>query len=230
MKKINIAIDGFSSCGKGTLAKALAIDLNYIFIDTGAMYRAVTYAVIQNDIRIADEESIIEMLPGLNITFDYIPSKNYYHTILNGEDIEHEIRGMEVSNLVSPVSKIKEVRSFLVSQQQAMGRKKGVVMDGRDIGTVVFPDAELKIFMTARPEVRAQRRYAELQQKGNTAVSYQDVLNNLTARDMEDSSRANSPLKAAADAIILDNSEMTREEQHRLALKLALEKVQAITH
>ncbi|MES2619130.1 MAG: (d)CMP kinase [Bacteroidota bacterium] len=230
MKKINIAIDGYSSCGKGTLAKALAIDLNYIFIDTGAMYRAVTYAVLQNDIRIADEESIIELLPGLNITFDYIPSKNYYHTILNGEDIENEIRGMAVSNLVSPVSKIKEVRTFLVSQQQALGRKKGVVMDGRDIGTVVFPDAELKIFMTARPEIRAQRRYAELQQKGNTAVSYQDVLNNLTARDMEDSSRLNSPLKAAADAIILDNSEMTREEQHRLALKLALEKVQSLIH
>lgn len=224
-KKINIAIDGFSSCGKGTLAKALAIDLNYIFIDTGAMYRAVTHAVIQNDIRISDEESIIELLGGLHINFDYIPEKNYYHTILNGEDIENEIRGMAVSNLVSPVSKIKEVRAFLVAQQQAIGRNKGVVMDGRDIGTVVFPDAELKIFMTARPDVRAHRRYAELQQKGNTAVSYQDVYNNLTARDLEDSSRENSPLKPAADAIILDNSDMTREEQHQMALQLALEKL-----
>lgn len=224
-QKINIAIDGYSSCGKGTLAKALARSLGYLFIDSGAMYRAVTYAMLQENISIAEHTRIIQSLPKLHITFRNMPEKNYYHTILNGEDIEEQIRGMEVSELVSPVSRIAEIRTFLVQQQQRLGTGKGVVMDGRDIGTVVFPDAELKIFMTAKPEVRAHRRYAELQQKGNKEVSYQEILDNLNARDLSDSTRANSPLKAAEDAIILDNSEMTREEQNEFALKLARERI-----
>lgn len=224
-QKINIAIDGYSSCGKGTLAKALARSLGYLFIDSGAMYRAVTYAMLQKNIRIDQHTRIIELLPELQITFRNMPEKNYYHTILNGVDIEEEIRGMEVSELVSPVSRIAEVRTFLVHQQQRLGVEKGVVMDGRDIGTVVFPEAELKIFMTAKPEVRAQRRFLELQQKGNTDVSYDEILDNLNARDLSDSTRPNSPLKAAEDAIILDNSDMTREEQNEFALKLAQERI-----
>lgn len=224
-QKINIAIDGYSSCGKGTLAKALARSLGYLFIDSGAMYRAVTYAMLQREIGIEEHSRIIALLPELHITFRNMPEKNYYHTILNGEDIEEHIRGMEVSELVSPVSRIAEVRTFLVQQQQRLGTSKGVVMDGRDIGTVVFPGAELKIFMTARPEVRAQRRYAELQEKGNREVSYDEILANLNARDLSDSTRENSPLKAAEDAVILDNSDMSKEEQNEFALKLAQERI-----
>lgn len=220
-QKINIAIDGYSSCGKGTLAKALSRSLGYLFIDSGAMYRAVTFAMLQKGVGIEEHSRIIELLPELHITFRNMPEKNYYHTILNGEDIEEQIRGMEVSELVSPVSRIAEVRTFLVQQQQRLGKDKGVVMDGRDIGTVVFPEAELKIFMTARPEVRAQRRFAELQQKGNKEISYQEILDNLNARDLSDSTRQNSPLKAAEDAVILDNSDMSREEQNEFALNLA---------
>jgi cytidylate kinase len=224
-KKINIAVDGYSSCGKGTLAKALAKNLDYIFIDSGAMYRAVTYAMLQKGITVDDLPNIIGILPDLHITFKNNPKKDYYHTLLNGVDIEDEIRTMEVNEMVSPVSKIREVRAYLVQQQKRLGVEKGVVMDGRDIGTVVFPDAELKIFMTADAEIRAQRRYSELQQKGNTQISYAEILENLNDRDLQDSTRANSPLKAASDAVIIDNSHLSREEQNELALKLALEKI-----
>lgn len=223
--KINIAIDGFSSCGKGTLAKALAKSLHYLFIDTGAMYRAVTYSLLENMIDIDDIPAIEKHLPSLTISFNYQPENNFYHTILNGVDIESEIRGMEVSNLVSPVSKIDAVRTFLVNQQRQIGASKGVVMDGRDIGTVVFPDAELKIFMTAKPEIRAQRRLNELRQKGDELTTFEEVLLNLNERDRIDSGRENSPLKAAADAVVIDNSFMTRDEQFHHALELALNKI-----
>lgn len=224
-RKINIAIDGYSSCGKGTLAKALAKALHYTFIDTGAMYRAVTYSLLENFIDINNVEEVTKHLPSLNISFNYQADKNFYYTILNGEVIESEIRGMEVSNLVSPVSKIDAVRSFLVEQQRAIGVNKAVVMDGRDIGTVVFPNAELKIFMTAKPEIRAQRRLDELRYKGDTLTTYDEVLNNLNERDRIDSGRENSPLKPASDAIIIDNSFMTRDEQFHQALELALNKI-----
>lgn len=226
-KKINIAIDGYSSCGKGTIAKSLAKSLHYIFIDTGAMYRAVTLALLENRIDIDDVEGIQNLLPKLNITFDYHPERNFYHTVLNGTDIEEEIRGMEVSNLVSPVSKIAQVRKYLVNQQRLIGKDKGVVMDGRDIGTVVFPDAELKIFMTAKPEIRAQRRFNELRSKGDELVSFDEVLENLNERDRIDSGRENSPLKPANDAIILDNSFLTKDEQFHYVLELALNKINA---
>jgi cytidylate kinase len=220
-KKINIAIDGYSSCGKGTLAKMLAKSLGYIFIDSGAMYRAVTFAMLENKINPEDINRIQELLPKLEILFIHNPQSDFYHTCLNGVDIESKIRTMEVSQMVSPVSRINEVREFLVKQQKAMGLKKGVVMDGRDIGTVVFPDAELKIFMTARAEVRAQRRFQEMQSTGNTNYTFEEILANLNKRDAMDSSRANSPLKAAADAKIVDNSDMSREEQFELAFNMA---------
>lgn len=224
-RKINIAIDGYSSCGKGTLAKALAKALHYTFIDTGAMYRAVTYSLLDNFIDINNTEAVIKHLPSLKISFNYQPDRNFYHTVLNGVDIETEIRGMEVSNLVSPVSKIDAVRAFLVDQQRQIGANKAVVMDGRDIGTVVFPDAELKIFMTAKPEIRAQRRLDELRYKGDSLTTFEEVLNNLNERDSIDSGRENSPLKPANDAIQIDNSFMTRDEQFHQALELALNKI-----
>lgn len=224
-QKINIAIDGYSSCGKGTLAKQLAKALNYLFIDTGAMYRAVTLAMLNHQIDLDDMSGIQTLLPQLDIHFIYRPEDNFYHTTLNGEDVEDEIRSMEVSNLVSPVSKIDIVRAYLVNQQRKIGGNKGVVMDGRDIGTVVFPDAELKIFMTAKPEIRAQRRYDELRKKGDELVTFDEVLMNINSRDAQDSSRANSPLKPAPDAKVIDNSFMTRDEQFHLALEWALDKI-----
>lgn len=228
MKKINIAIDGYSSCGKGTLAKELAHELSYVFIDTGAMYRAVTYAIIQHQIDIKDQLSIRDLLETLNIEFKYDSDTNYYNTFLNGVNIENEIRTMEVSSLVSPVSKIGIVREALVKQQKKIGEGKGVVMDGRDIGTVVFPDAELKIFMTAKPEIRAERRWNELRNKGDHQISYEEVLNNLNQRDFQDSNRENSPLKKADDAVEIDNSNLTREEQKKIAINLALDKINNI--
>ncbi len=224
-KKINIAIDGYSSCGKGTLAKELAKELNYLFIDSGAMYRAVTLALIRRDIAVDDITSIEKLLPQLAISFEFNKTLNHYQTLLNGDNIESEIRTMEVSNLVSPVSKIDAVRDFLVKQQRTIGLNKGVVMDGRDIGTVVFPNAELKIFMTAQPEIRAQRRLAELRQKGDVLTSFEEVLENLSSRDLQDSTRANSPLLQAADAIVIDNSNLNREEQKALAMRLVNEKL-----
>ena len=213
--KIIIAIDGYSSCGKSTFAKAIAARLGYIFIDTGAMYRAVTlYALEHGAIRsgIVDEEEVVRLLKEIQITFRFNPERGASDIYVNGDRVEGKIRTIEVSNCVSAVSAIAEVREKLVRMQQEMGRRKGVVMDGRDIGTVVFPDAELKIFMTADPKVRAQRRYDELTAKGDK-VSLEEIEQNVRDRDYQDMHRAISPLRQAEDAIVLDNSQMTVEEQ-----------------
>lgn len=214
-KKIIIALDGFSSCGKSTFAKSIAKRLGYIFIDTGAMYRAVTlYALEHGAIQsgIADEEKIISLLPEISITFRFNSQRGASDIYINGDLVEGKIRTIEVSNCVSSVSAIGKVREKLVAMQQEMGHQKGVVMDGRDIGTVVFPDAELKIFMTADPKVRAERRYTELTAKGDN-VSFEEILENVVSRDKADMTRAISPLQQAADAIVLDNSHMSVEEQ-----------------
>ena len=214
-KKKIIAIDGFSSCGKSTFAKSIAARLGYIFIDTGAMYRAVTlYALEHGAIRsgIADEERIVALLPEIAITFRFNPQRGASDIYVNGDLVEGKIRTIEVNNCVSAVSSIREVREKLVAMQQQMGERRGVVMDGRDIGTVVFPDAELKIYMTADPKVRAERRYAELRAKGDE-VSFDEVLDNVISRDKADMSRAISPLRKADDAVVLDNSRMTVGEQ-----------------
>ncbi|MBQ8470542.1 MAG: (d)CMP kinase [Alistipes sp.] len=214
-KKIVIAIDGFSSCGKSTFAKAIAARLGYIFIDTGAMYRAVTlYALEHGAIRsgIVHEEEVVALLNEIAITFRFNPERGASDIYVNGDRVEGKIRTIEVSNCVSAVSAIAELRHKLVAMQQEMGRKRGVVMDGRDIGTVVFPDAELKIFMTADPRVRAQRRYDELTAKGDN-VSLEEIEQNVRDRDYQDMHRAISPLRQADDAIVLDNSAMTVEEQ-----------------
>ena len=214
-KKIIIAIDGFSSCGKSTFAKTIAAKLGYIFIDTGAMYRAVTlYALEHGAIRsgIVDEEAVVRLLGQISITFRFNPQRGASDIYVNGDLAEGKIRTIEVSNCVSRVSAIPEVRQKLVAMQQEMGRRRGVVMDGRDIGTVVFPDAELKIFMTADPAVRARRRYDELKAKGD-AVSLEEIERNVRERDKADMSRAISPLRQAPDAVELDNSHMTVEEQ-----------------
>ncbi|MBR3773668.1 MAG: (d)CMP kinase [Alistipes sp.] len=213
--KIIIAIDGYSSCGKSTFAKAIAARLGYIFIDTGAMYRAVTlYALEHGAIRsgIVDEDEVVRLLKEIQITFRFNPERGASDIYVNGDRVEGKIRTIEVSNCVSAVSAIAEVREMLVKMQQEMGRRKGVVMDGRDIGTVVFPDAELKIFMTADPKVRAQRRYDELTAKGDH-VSLEEIEQNVRDRDYQDMHRAISPLRQAEDAIVLDNSQMTVEEQ-----------------
>ncbi len=185
------------------------------------MYRAVTFALIRKGIGLDNLIELEKLLPSLSITFKHIPEDDFYHTFLNGEDIENEIRNMEVSNMVSPVSKIQIVRDFLVKQQQEIGLHKGVVMDGRDIGTVVFPNAELKIFMTAKAEIRAHRRLKELRANGNLVISYEEVLKNLNDRDYSDSNRANSPLLKAEDALVIDNSELSKAEQNELALEMA---------
>lgn len=214
-QKIVIAIDGFSSCGKSTFAKAIAARLGYIFIDTGAMYRAVTlYALEQGAILDGkvDEAAVVALLPEVNISFRFNAERGASDVYVNGELAEGKIRSIEVSNCVSSVSSIREVREKLVAMQQQMGRERGVVMDGRDIGTVVFPDAELKIFMTAEPKVRAERRYAELTAKGDK-VTIEEILENVISRDKADMERAISPLRQAEDAVVLDNSYMTVEEQ-----------------
>ncbi len=214
-KKIVIAVDGFSSCGKSTFAKAIAARLGYIFIDTGAMYRAVTlYALDHGAIRsgMVDEEAVAALLKDIEITFRFNPERGASDIYVNGDLAEGRIRTIEVSNCVSRVSSIREVREKLVAMQQRMGRDRGVVMDGRDIGTVVFPDAEMKIFMTADPKVRAERRYAELRAKGDE-VSMEEVLENVVSRDRADMNRAISPLRQALDAVVLDNSRMTVDEQ-----------------
>lgn len=215
MKKIVIAVDGFSSCGKSTMAKDLAKEIGYIYIDSGAMYRAVTLYCIQNglfeDDRI-DEDKLQEQLDRIGITFRFNPSTGRPDTYLNGVCVEKEIRSMEVANRVSPVAALAFVRHAMVAKQQEMGEAKGIVMDGRDIGTVVFPDAELKIFVTATPEVRAQRRVDELKAKGEQA-SFDEVLENVKTRDHIDSTRKESPLRQADDALVLDNSQMTIAEQ-----------------
>ena len=214
-KKIIVALDGHSSCGKSTFAKAIAARLGYIFIDTGAMYRAVTlYALENGAIRsgIVDEQAVEAMLKDINIDFRFNAQRGASDIYVNGDLVEGKIRTIEVSNCVSAISSIAAVRSKLVAMQQAMGERKGVVMDGRDIGTVVFPDAELKISMTADPKVRAERRYAELQAKGDS-VSFEEVYANVVSRDEADMTRAISPLRRAEDAILLDNTHMSVEEQ-----------------
>lgn len=209
VNKIIVAVDGYSSCGKSTIAKALAKYAGYIYVDTGAMYRAV--ALFAHRAGLAEHlEQIVEHLQDIHISFVQTP--NGQHVTLNGEDVEAEIRTLEIGNLASQVSTIKEVRAFLVAQQQVMGEHKGIVMDGRDIGTVVFPHAELKLFLTASPEVRAERRFKELQAKGENPV-FEEVLRDTNDRDYRDTHRAESPLRQAEDAIVVDNSHMTREEQ-----------------
>ena len=214
-KKIIIAIDGHSSCGKSTFAKAIAARLGYIFIDTGAMYRAVTLYALENGAILSgmvDEERVVKMLGDINIDFRFNPERGASDIYVNGDLVEGKIRTIEVSNCVSAVSSIAEVRSKLVAMQQEMGLRRGIVMDGRDIGTVVFPDAELKIYMTADPMVRAERRYKELTAKGDN-VTLEEIYENVVSRDKADMSRAISPLRKADDAIVLDNSHMSVEEQ-----------------
>lgn len=226
MNKITIAIDGFSSTGKSTLAKQLAKQLNYIYVDTGAMYRAVAYYALKNDLISEtnfNSEALINQLEAIQITFKFNEALGFAEVYLNGENIETKIRTLEVSKYVSPVATLSQVRQKLVEQQQIMGKDKGVVMDGRDIGTVVFPNAELKIFMTASAETRAKRRYKELLERGDV-LSYKDVLDNVTTRDRIDSTREDSPLIQAEDAIAIDNSNLTIEEQLITLLKLAKER------
>lgn len=214
-KKIVIAIDGFSSCGKSTFAKAIAARLGYIFIDTGAMYRAVTLCAINQGAVSEDwvnEQAVVALLDGVDISFKFNSERGASDVYVNGECVEDQIRSIEVSNCVSRISSIREVREKLVALQQQMGRDRGVVMDGRDIGTVVFPDAELKIFMTADAKVRAERRYAELTAKGDK-VTMEEILENVISRDKADMTRAISPLRQAEDAVVLDNSYMSVEEQ-----------------
>lgn len=222
-KKIIIAIDGFSSCGKSTMAKSLARELGYIYIDSGAMYRAVTlYALRNNWIPNGNPnvKAIISGIENINITFRFDPATEKNTSFMNGENIEEEIRRLEVSENVSPVSTIKEVRQAMVKLQQQMGANKGIVMDGRDIGTVVFPEAELKIFMTADPEIRAQRRFLELSKKGQ-AVSMEEIRQNINQRDYIDQNREESPLKKADDAIVLDNSFLSPEQQLQWTIQQA---------
>ncbi len=208
MRKIIVAIDGFSSCGKSTIAKALAKYAGYTYVDTGAMYRTIALYMLRN--QISEQADIIAALPNIQVGFALVDGAQ--HAMLNGEDVESQIRTLEVGNRASEISQIKEVRAFLVAQQQQMGEAKGIVMDGRDIGTVVFPKAELKLFLTASPEVRAQRRYDELVAKGEKP-DYAAVLKDVNERDYRDTHRAESPLKQADDAIVVDNSHMSREEQ-----------------
>lgn len=219
MKKIVIAIDGNSGCGKSSTAKALARQIRYIYIDSGAMYRAVTLFFIKHKIDLKNELDVAEALKQIDISFEYNIDTGINETFLNGKNVENEIRQMEVSNLVSPVSEISQIRRKLVDQQRRLGEGKGVVMDGRDIGTVVFPNAELKIFMTADLEVRAKRRQLELAEKG-TKVELNDVIDNLKNRDIMDSSRDDSPLKKADDAHVVDTSNLTFEEQVAKILEL----------
>lgn len=227
MKNITIAIDGFSSTGKSTLAKQLAKHLGYIFVDTGAMYRAVTLFSMQKGYISADyfdKETLINSLPNIKLHFEFNAELGYAEMFLNNVNVEKEIRTIEVSNFVSKIAEVSQVRAKLVEQQQEMGKNKGIVMDGRDIGTVVFPDAELKIFMTASAETRAQRRFDELQAKGDN-VSFEEVLKNVQERDYIDSHRADSPLVIADDAIEIDNSYLTRDEQFAAVLELVDEVV-----
>ncbi len=226
--RIIIAIDGHSSCGKSTIAKAVAARFGYVFIDSGAMYRAVTLFALRHNLienGIVKERELIGLLPEIKIEFRFNSEKQKSDTYLNGENVEDEIRQLPVSQNVSPVATIAEVRAEMVRQQQEMGKNKGIVMDGRDIGTVVFPEAELKLFVTASPEIRAQRRFDELTAKGET-VSYDEILQNVLERDHIDSTRETSPLRKAEDALVLDNSNMTREEQ----LKWVVEKVEEKIH
>jgi len=220
--KITIAIDGFSSTGKSTLAKQLAKHLGYVYVDTGAMYRAVAYFAMKNELinsNYFDKLSLINSLPNIKLHFQFNPELGFAEMFLNNENIEKQIRTIEVSNFVSKVAEVSEVRAKLVEQQQEMGKNKGIVMDGRDIASVVFPNAELKIFMTASAKTRAQRRFDELQQKGDL-VSFDEVLKNVEERDYIDTHRADSPLVKDKNAIEIDNSHLSREEQFDKVLNL----------
>lgn len=227
MKKIIVAIDGHSSCGKSTMAKDLAREVGYIYVDTGAMYRAVTLFAMRNNLFDAEgninTERLEQLLHEVRISFKLDPETSRPMACLNGEVVEQEIRSLEVSQHVSPIAALPFVRAKLVEQQQAMGKEKGIVMDGRDIGTVVFPEAELKIFVTASAEIRAQRRYKELQAKGMPA-DFDDILKNVEERDYIDSHRATSPLRQADDALVLDNSHLTIEEQKKWLMEKFNEK------
>ena len=230
MKKITIAIDGFSSTGKSTLAKELAKELQYVYVDTGAVYRAVSLYAMKNGYISADsfdKEKLVASLPSIQLVFQYNAALGFGEMFLNGENVEREIRTIEVSSFVSKVAEVSQVRSKLVEQQKEMGKNKGIVMDGRDIGTVVFPDAELKIFMTASAETRAQRRFDELQQKGDN-VTYEEVLKNVVERDYIDSHREDSPLVIADDAIEIDNSYLNKEEQFVAVMELVNDVVKTI--
>ncbi len=227
MKKITIAIDGFSSTGKSTLAKELAKKLGYAYIDTGAMYRAVTLFAMRKGFINSREfhaEKLIESLTDIDLQFIYNAQKGFAEVYLNQENVEEIIRSLEVSNFVSQIATLTEVRKKLVEQQQSLGREKGVVMDGRDIGTVVFPNAELKVFMTASPEIRAERRFLELKSKGQD-IQFDKVFQNVVERDRLDSTREDSPLIKAKDAIEVDNSKLTKEEQFDLILQMAQDKI-----
>jgi cytidylate kinase len=224
-KKIIIAIDGFSSCGKSTLAKAMAKALEYVFVDTGAMYRAIALYFLRNNISFNDIAAQ-EALQAIELRFKYNNSSQKSDMYLNGENVEQEIRDMQVSQKVSEVATIPAVRAFAVAQQKAMGIDKGIVMDGRDIGTVVFPDAELKLFVTADPAIRLERRYQELVQT-NPAILKEEVAANLQQRDLMDSTRTHSPLKQAEDAMVLDNTNLDRAQQFELAMQWAMEKIQS---
>lgn len=227
MKKIIIALDGHSSCGKSTMAKALAKQIGYIYVDTGAMYRTVTLFALRNNVfngNELDAARLESLLSEIHVSFVLDPETNLPLACLNGEVVEREIRTMEVSSRVSPIAALPFVRALLTKMQQHMGEAKGIVMDGRDIGTAVFPQAELKIFVTASAEVRAQRRYDELKAKGEQ-VTYEEILKNVQERDYIDSHREVAPLKQAEDALVLDNSNMTREEQNEWLMNAYLNAV-----
>ncbi|MEN9323014.1 MAG: hypothetical protein RL699_794 [Bacteroidota bacterium] len=227
MQQLTIAIDGFSSTGKSTLAKQLAKEYGYVYVDTGAMYRAVTLFAMQkgyvSPVHV-DADSLVNALDQIELHFEFNSNLGFAEMYLNGVCVEQEIRSMAVSNLVSKIAEISAVRSLLVKQQQAMGLNKGIVMDGRDIGTVVFPDADLKLFMTASAETRAQRRYDELLAKGDS-VSFDEILQNVQERDYIDTHREDSPLVIAEDAIEIDNSYLSREEQLAVVIELITEKL-----
>ena len=228
--KITIAIDGFSSCGKSTLAKALAKELNYIFIDSGAMYRGVSLFCIQNNLvenGEIKEDLLIEKLPTIEILFEKNEETQKPDLLLNGQNVEHLIRSIDVASIVSKVASIKQVREKLVIEQQKMGEEGGIVMDGRDIGTVVFPNADLKLFVTADPETRVQRRFLELTVKGDQ-VTVEEIRYNLEERDRIDSSRKESPLRQSKDAILLDNSNLSQDEQLELTLNLVKKKLESL--
>lgn len=225
MKKIIITIDGWSSCGKSTLAKQLAKELNYIYVDSGAMYRAITLYFLRNHVDWTDITEVKKALEDISLDFIYNPKSERSEIFLNDENVEYVIRDLVVAEKVSDVAAIKEVRDYAVAQQQKMGKHRGIVMDGRDIGTVVFPDAELKIFMTADNAVRVERRFQELYEK-NPNITIEEIKNNLELRDYIDSHREVSPLRQAEDALVLDNTSLTEKEQFHKALKWAKERIE----
>lgn len=226
-KKIIITIDGWSSCGKSTLAKQMAKALNYIYVDSGSMYRAITLYFLRNHIDWTDHSAVKQALKEISIDFEYNPKREQSEILLNGENVEYVIRDLVVAEKVSDVAAIKEVRKYAVAQQQKMGKNRGIVMDGRDIGTVVFPDAELKIFMTADNAVRVERRFQELYEK-NPNITLDEVKANLEMRDYIDSNRDVSPLRQAEDALLLDNTNLTEKEQFQIAMKWAREQIHQV--